>query len=132
VRRVGGCALGHCCFRSCPFNVISTVHVKHLRDKRVACLNEPGWAALQKRYANHCVRDSQPLDIRQADSHYLWVEIELWEEWCLRGHQEADFVDWLKEPIAVDCPYKGTPRNKALDLAGDIIRSELPAPPAAA
>lgn len=114
------------------FNLVSTVHVKHLREKRVACLNERGWAALQKRFANHCVRDSQPLEIRQADSHYLWVEIELCEEWCSRGHREPDFFDWLKEPIAVDCPYKGTPRSKALDLAGDFIRSELPEAAAAA
>lgn len=114
------------------FGVVCTVNVKHLLDKRIACLGERGWAALQKRYANHCVRDSQPLEIRQADSHHLWVELDLCEEWCSRGHREPDFHEWLKQPIAVDCPYMGTPRNKALDLAGDIIRSELPDAAAAA
>src|SRR5207253_1175147 len=57
------------------FSLISTVHVKHLVQKRIACLNEPGWAALQKRYANHCLRDSQPLELRQADLHRTWVEL---------------------------------------------------------
>jgi len=110
------------------FNVLGTAHFKLLENKRVACLSLEGWAALQRRYASHSLRIDQSIELRMADLRRYWSELELWEEWCARGHPEPDFYSWITQPIETDGLYKGTTRLQAVELAADIIRSELPAP----
>jgi hypothetical protein len=102
------------------------VHFKLLEGKRVACLSLEGWAALQRRYATHSLRIEQSIDDRAADIKVHWHELEIWEEWCSRGYQEAEFVPWRREPIQTDGPYKGTVREDAFEFAADVIRNELP------
>ncbi len=110
------------------FNVIGTVHFKLLEDRRMACLSLAGWAALQRRYANHSLRIDQSIELRMADLRGLWNELALWEEWCARGHAEPDFYTWVRNPIESEGPYKGTVRLEAIELAEDVIRAELPEP----
>lgn len=110
------------------FNVIGTSHFKLLEGKRIACMSLQGWAALQRRYANHSLRIDQSIELRVRDIRKYWIEIEIWEEWCSRGHAEPDFAQWMQEPVETDGPYKGTIRIDAIELAPDIIRSELPPP----
>jgi hypothetical protein len=108
------------------FNVVGTVHFKLLEDKRVACLTLEGWAALQRRYASHSLRIDQSIEDRAADIKRHWDEINIWEEWCSRGYAEPEFEHWITQPIETDCPYRGTPRRQAIELAADIILAELP------
>lgn len=113
------------------FSVLGSTHFKHLEGKRIACLSLAGWAAFQRRYANHSLRVDQSLADRAADLNGLWTELDLWEDWCSRGFGEKEFDSWLRRPIETDCPYQGTVRRNAVELAADIIRAELPtgAPP---
>ena len=108
------------------FNILGTVHFKHLVDQRVACLSLEGWAAFQRRYANHTLRIDQSIDFRVGDVRQIWTELDLWEEWCRRGFEEADFDAWLNEPISSECHYKGTRRRDAVELAADVVLGEMP------
>jgi hypothetical protein len=108
------------------FNIAGTVHFKFLENRRIACLNLEGWAALQRRYVNHTLRIDQSIDLRKGDLRNYWNELDIWEEWCSRGHAEEDFEAWISRPIETDGQYKGTTRRVALELALDVIRSELP------
>ena len=107
------------------FNLLGTVIRDHLYNQRIVCLNHLGWAAFQRRYATHSLRIDQPLEKRLEDTRSLWNEIEIWEEWCERGHAEADYPLWLKEPIASGHDA-GTTRRNALGFAPDAVRDELP------
>lgn len=109
------------------FNVLGTSHFKLLENKRVACLSLEGWAALQRRYANHSLRIDQSIELRIADIRKYWDEIDIWEEWCSRGYPEPDFDQWLEEPLESGI-YSGTKRRDAVEFAPDAVRDELPLP----
>lgn len=111
------------------FNILGTVHFKLLEKRRIACLSLEGWAAFQRRYANHALRVEQSIELRIADIRKYWLELDVWEEWCVRGNGEEDFYEWIREPITTEGPYAGTTRFNALELAADVIRGELPARP---
>lgn len=106
------------------FNHLASVKFTHLNGQRIACLNHEGWAALQLRYSFHSTRIDQPLEQRVADIRATWAELELWEEWCARGHAEADFQRWLSEPLAASDTE--TTRRAALELFPDLVRAEVP------
>lgn len=108
------------------FNVLGTTHYKHLDGNRIACLSLEGWAALQRRYAFHSLRVDLSIETRADDLRGLWIELELWEEWCCRGFVESEFDAWLNDPIQTDCAYAGTRRRDAAEFARDIILAEMP------
>lgn len=110
------------------FNVLGSVKFTHLNSKRVACLNHAGWAALQIRYAHHSTRIDQPLEKRIDDIRPTWIEVELWEEWCVRGHPELEYQPWLNELAGVD-DTAGLTRRKALEFLPDVVRAQIPPPP---
>lgn len=108
------------------FNIIGTVHFKNLdSSRRLGCLSQPGWA-FQVRYAWHALRLRPELETRIADLAGTWNELEIWEAWCSRLHPEADFPEWLKQPLGGASQYAGTPRRDLLDLAPEYVREELP------
>lgn len=109
------------------FNVLGSVKFTHLRGKRTACLSHAGWAALQLRYAHHSTRIDQSLEQRIADIRPTWIEIELWEEWCSRGHPETEYQPWLDELAGID-DDGGVTRRKAIELLPDLVREQLPSP----
>lgn len=113
------------------FNVMCTVGVKQLTHRRVASLSEHGWGALQKRYSNHVFRTHASIEEHMADSRRYWLELSIWEEWCVRGHRESEFPSWFREAMT-NGPYAGTPRVDVIEMGPDFITAELPpAPPPA-
>src|SRR4029078_2798616 len=77
------------------FRRVGMTHYKNLDDKRIACMNLTGWAALQRRWAYHSLRVDLPLSIRMDDVRGYWNEINLWEEWNSRGLAADTFQPWL-------------------------------------
>lgn len=110
------------------FRRLGMTHFKNLRERRVACLNREGWAALQRRWAWHTLRANIPLDERAGDIRGLWTEFALWEEWTSRGHEATAFETWFREPQA-EGPYQGTARSDLIDFGMDELWLELPPPP---
>jgi len=111
------------------FNVVGTVHFKHLEAKRIACLSHAGWTALQIRYAWHSLRIKPTYAARFFDLKRTWDELAIWEEWCRRGYEEEGFAAWLREPLGGASQYSGTRRSDLLDLAPDFVRDDLPLGP---
>jgi hypothetical protein len=111
------------------FNIISTLHFKHLTDQRIACLSKEGWAAFQIRYSWHSLRIRPAYDARLNDLTETWNELEIWEEWNSRGFEEREFQDsWLEGELGGDSQYAGTKRRDLLILGPDLLVEDLPDP----
>jgi hypothetical protein len=108
------------------FRRVGTTHFKNLGDRRIACLTQDGWAALQRRWAWHTLRADLPLSSRSADLAGLWNELQLWEEWNSRDQAYEEFPVWLGQPQEGGA-YAGTTRRDLMDYAMDELMDELPA-----
>lgn len=107
------------------FRRVGTTHFKNLEARRIACLTQDGWAALQRRWAWHTLRADLPLASRSADLAGLWNELRLWEEWNSRGQGYEEFPSWLEQPQEAGA-YVGTKRRDLIDYALDELMTELP------
>jgi hypothetical protein len=108
------------------FSQIGTVFFKNLTDKRIACLNHSGLAAVHRRYATHSLRLEVAIDDRLADTAPTWLEVDLWEAWNERGADPAAFQAWLNEPLGLG--HTGdTTRRQGLELWADAVREQLEA-----
>jgi hypothetical protein len=108
------------------FDIIGVTNSGFLAGKRIACLNKPAWAALQRRYIHHFGR----LDLLQEDVERrleaFWAEIELWEKWTTHQGTEDGFQAWLDEPLQQG-HYAGSARRELLAFASDEVEAELQA-----
>lgn len=108
---------------------IGTLHFREIQlEKRIACLSHEGLAAMQSRYADHSVRASLPVSQRVEDTQEVWNELELWEEWCARGHAYDDFPAWLDAPISKPEQYASTLRRELIEVFPELVLADMPEP----
>ena len=66
-------------------------------ENRIASLSESGWAYFRQRLALCYTRALIVLRPLEAVGEPTWKEIELWQEWNLRGHGPEEFQPWLDQ-----------------------------------
>jgi hypothetical protein len=119
-------------------SAVCPVRSEYLRDRRVACLNAEGIAALFHRLAMNSSRLDRVPDHFASEADRLHFEVTLWEIWAEARNDEDGFQDWLNgdfcgqpledesgEPVAGSASATGTTRREALLWNYEEIEAEL-------
>lgn len=68
---------------------------EHLANRRIACLNAEGLAALFHRLSLNSTRLDRIPDHFKSEADRLSVEVDLWETWANARGTEEGFQTWL-------------------------------------